>query len=131
MLRNSYELTPGVKPFIELGANIRAYDLELDAGGNNRSSQGGYGKAGTTIEAARNLTGELSLGYLTRRYKDPTLADVSGWTVDASLVWLWTALTTVKLNASTTVAESTIPGVSGAFTRDMTKSRSTTRFGAG
>ena len=120
VLRNSYELTPGVKPFIELGANIRAYDLELDAGGNNRSSQGGYGKAGTTIEAARNLTGELSLGYLTRRYKDPTLADVSGWTVDASLVWLWTALTTVKLNASTTVAESTIPGVSGAFTRDMT-----------
>ena len=60
VLRNSYELTPGVKPFIELGANIRAYDLEIDAGGNNRSSQGGYGKAGTTIEAARNLTGELA-----------------------------------------------------------------------
>jgi hypothetical protein len=119
-LRNSYELTPGVKPFIELGANIRAYDLEIDAGGNNRSSQGGYGKAGSTFEPARNLTGEVSVGYLTRRYRDPTLADVSGWTVDAALIWLWTALTTVKLNASTTVAESTVPGVSGTFTRDMT-----------
>jgi hypothetical protein len=119
-LRNSYELTPGVKPFIELGANIRAYDLEVDAGGNNRSSRGGYGKAGSTFEPARNLTGEVSVGYLTRRYQDPALAEVSGWTVDASLIWLWTALTTVKLNASTTVAESTIPGVSGAFTRDMT-----------
>ena len=69
-LRNSYELTPGVKPFIELGANIRAYDLEIDAGGNNRSSQGGYGKAGSTFEPARNLTGEVSVGYLTRKGPD-------------------------------------------------------------
>ena len=43
-----------MKPFIELGANIRAYDLEVDAGGNSRSSRGGYGKAGSTFEPARN-----------------------------------------------------------------------------
>jgi len=120
LLRNSYELTPGVKPFVELGANIRAYDLAIDAAGVNRSSQGGYGKAGSTFELSRKLTGEVAFGYLTRIYQDPTLEDVRGWTVDASLVWLASALTTVKLTATTTVAESTLVGVSGAFTREIT-----------
>ena len=69
-----------MKPFIELGANIRAYDLEVDAGGNNRSSQGGYGN-GTTIEAACNLTGEVSFD-IDAPLQGPTLADVMAgrWT---------------------------------------------------
>ena len=40
-------------------------------------------------------------------------------TVDASLVWLASALTTVKLIAATGVQEWTISGVSGSFTRDL------------
>jgi hypothetical protein len=35
-------------------------------------------------------------------------------------VWLASALTTVKLTATTSVAESTVPGVSGSFTREVT-----------
>jgi hypothetical protein len=119
-LRTSYEVTPGVKPFVELAADTRKYDLAVDAGGVNRSSEGRSAKLGTTIEATRWLTGELSVGYLSRGYQDPTLEDINGYSVDASLVWLWTALTTVKVTATTSVAESTVPGVSGNFTRDVT-----------
>jgi hypothetical protein len=36
-LRTSYEVTPGVKPFVEVTADTRPYDLPVDAGGNNRS----------------------------------------------------------------------------------------------
>src|SRR5262249_44970609 len=119
-LRTSYEVMPGVKPFVEGGAERRAYDLLLDAGGNNRSSDGLSGKAGTTFEWSRKLTGEIAAGYLARNYRDPALENIRGWTVDGSLVWLASALTTFRLSAATGVAETTLPNVSGAFTRDIT-----------
>jgi hypothetical protein len=119
-LRTSYEVTPGVKPFVEVGADLRQYDLELDAGGNNRTSTGRYGKVGTTFELRPTLTGEASFGYLSRSYQDPTLEEVHGWTTDAALVWLASALTTVRLTSTTGTAESTLVGVSGQFTRETT-----------
>jgi hypothetical protein len=120
LLRTTYEVTPGVRPFVEVGADTRKYDLPIDAAGVNRSSQGVYGKAGTTLELRPSLLGEVSFGYLQRVYQDPTLENIRGPTVDASLTWLATALTSVKLIAVTTVAESTLVGVSGAFTREAT-----------
>jgi hypothetical protein len=119
-LRTSYEVTPGVKPFVEIGADLRQYDLELDAGGNNRTSTGRYGKLGTTFELRPTLTGEASFGYLSRSYQDPTLEEVHGWTTDAALIWLASALTTVRLISTTGTAESTLVGVSGQFTRETT-----------
>jgi hypothetical protein len=119
-LRTSYEVTPGVKPFVEVGADRRQYDLEIDAGGNNRTSLGRYGKVGTSFELRPTLTGEASFGYLARSYEDPTLEEVRGWTTDAAIVWWPSALTSVKLISSTTTAEQTTVGVSAAFTRDTT-----------
>jgi hypothetical protein len=119
-LRTSYEVTPGVKPFVEVGADLRQYALELDAGGNNRTSTGRYGKLGTTFELRPTLTGEASFGYLSRSYQDPTLEEVHGWTTDAALIWLASALTTVRLISTTGTAESTLVGVSGQFTRETT-----------
>ncbi len=118
VLRTSYEVNPGVRPFIELGADRRQYDLAIDAGGVMRTSQGSYGKAGTTLELRPKLTGELAVGYLSRSYFDQGLTDIRGYTFDATLTWLATALTTVKLTSTTTVAESTLVGVSGQFTRE-------------
>ncbi len=119
-LRTGYEVTPGIKPFVEAGAERRAYDLLVDAGGNNRSSDGLSGKAGTTFEMSRKLVGEVAFGYLARNYRDPMLENIRGWTTDGSLVWLASALTTFRLGASTGVAETTLPNVSGAFMRDIT-----------
>src|SRR5205085_12595847 len=76
-------------------------------------------KAGSTFEAFPMLTGDLALGWLRRRYEDPTLPNVEGLTVDGSLTWFASALTTVKLTAATTVDESTLAGVSGVFTRQV------------
>jgi hypothetical protein len=120
LLRISYEVIPGVRPFVEVGADTRRYDLPIDASGVNRSSQGVYGKAGTTLELRPSLLGEVSFGYLQRVYQDPTLENIRGPTVDASLTWLASALTSVKLIAVTTVTESTLAGVSGGFTREAT-----------
>jgi hypothetical protein len=116
--RAGYEVTPGLKPFVELDADTRVHDLSVDQSGYARDSEGFTPKAGTTFEITRKLTGEISVGYLVRTYKDPRLADLRGLIADASLIWTATGLTSVKLTASSAADESVVPGVSGLFRRD-------------
>ncbi len=118
-LRGSYELSPGVKPFVEFSADSRVHDLETDFSGFQRDSKGLTGKAGSTFEISKLLTGEIALGYTHRRYDDPRLLDINGIVGDASLIWTASALTTVKLSGSSAVGESTQPGVSGVLYRDV------------
>ncbi len=119
LLRGSYELTPGMKPFLEVGADRRVHDLEVDFSGEERNSIGRTIKGGTTFEFTRILTGELAVGWLTRKYEDPTLLKVAGLTLDGSLTWVASALTTAKLTAVTRTDESRVVGVSGVFTREV------------
>ena len=119
-LRGSYELTPGMKPFLEVGADKRVHDLETDFFGEQRNSNGRYVKGGTTFEFTRILTGDIAVGWLDRRLQDPTLPNIAGLTFDASLTWVASALTTAKLTAVTRADESRVFGVSGVFTRDVT-----------
>jgi hypothetical protein len=116
--RLSYELTPGVKPFVDIGVDTRAYDLSLAAGGLGRDSNGIAGKVGSSFEITRTLTGEAGIGYLTRTYKDATLPEMRGVLLDAALIWAATGLTNVKFNAVTTPEETTLPGVSGILSYD-------------
>jgi hypothetical protein len=119
VLRAGYEVLPGLKPFVETGTDARRHDLQPDRYGLFRDSEGYYGKAGSTFLFTSKLTGEASLGYLMRRYHDATLPDLAGWTLDASLVFVASALTTAKLTATTTANETTVAGVSGIFTREV------------
>jgi hypothetical protein len=118
-LRTAYELTPGVKPFVELDADRRHHDLALDRFGTDRDSDGRAAKVGSTFELSRLLTGQLAFGYLERDYTDPTLPTVKGPTLDGSLSWVASALTTFKLTAVTSANESTLAGVSGEFTHEV------------
>jgi hypothetical protein len=117
-LRVAYDLMPGLKPFVEGGADTRVHDLAVDKFGIQRDSNGWYAKAGTTFEFSRKLTGEIAIGWLERAYKDPTLNQLSGFTLDASLVYAMSALTNIKFNAATVAAETTVPGTAGVFTRN-------------
>jgi hypothetical protein len=117
--RASYEVTPGVKPFVEVAADQRKHDLEFDRSGFQRDSNALTPKVGGTFELSRLLTGEFSIGYLTRRYQDPRLAPLSGIVADGTLTWVATGLTTVMLTASSRAEESVVPGVSGALRRDV------------
>jgi hypothetical protein len=118
--RASYELTPGVKPFVDVAVDTRDYDLLIDAGGVARSSDGIAAKAGTSFELTRTLVGEAAIGYVTRTYQDPSLPDLRGVLVDASLLWAATGLTNVKLIVTTTPQETNLVGVSGILSYDTT-----------
>jgi hypothetical protein len=119
LLRGSYELTPGMKPFVEVGADKRVHDLEVDFAGEQRNSDGRTIRGGTTFEFTRILTGDIAVGWLTRKYEDPTLQKVAGLTLDGSLTWVVSALTTAKFTAVTRADESRVVGVSGVFTREV------------
>jgi hypothetical protein len=116
--RISYDLMPGLRPFGEVSYDTRVHDLKADRAGYLRDSDGGYVKAGTTFEFSRLLTGEAAIGYTRRTYQDPRLSDLKGLLTSASLVWTVTGLTTVRFDATSSIDETTLPGVSGAVTRD-------------
>lgn len=116
--RVSYDLMPGLKPFGEISADTRMHDTTFDRFGFQRDSKGGYAKAGSTFEFTRLLTGEASVGYSMRSYQDPRLTNLKGLLTSASLVWTATGLTTVTLAATSSIDETTLPGVSGVITRD-------------
>jgi hypothetical protein len=118
-LRTGYELLPGVKPFVEAGADTRKHDLPVDDFGYARNSRGLVGSIGSTFEVSRVITGEASVGYARRTYDDPRFDPLAGLIGNASLIWTVDALNTVKLSASSTIGESTIPGVPGVFYRDV------------
>ena len=118
--RVSYDLTPGVKPFVEVEGDTRVHDLQLDRSGFARDSTGGYAKAGTSFEFTRLLTGEISIGYAARNYVDPRLNRLEGLLTAASLVWTATPLTTAKFYLRHPIAETTLPGASGVLVHTYT-----------
>jgi hypothetical protein len=116
LARVSYELTPALKPFVEVEGDSRVHDLPLDRNGYARDSTGGYAKGGTSFEFSRLLTGEVSLGYSERDYVDPRLGRLDGLLTAGSLVWTPTPLTTARFVSSTSIDETIVPGVSGVLT---------------
>jgi hypothetical protein len=114
--RVSYDLKPGLKPFVEVEADTRAHDQLVDRNGYERNSNGGFVKGGTSFEFSRLLTGEAAIGWAARTYEDPRLLPLQGLLTSASLVWAATPLTTAKFLAITSIDETTLPGVSGVLT---------------
>jgi hypothetical protein len=117
--RASYDLKPGIKPFVEVGADTRVHDLQFDRNGEDRDSNGVNAKVGTTFEFSRKLAGTVAVGYLMREYKDPALNNIGGATFDAALIYTMTPLTIVTATATSTVNEVILPGVSGDLSHDF------------
>ena len=118
--RASYELTPGVKPFVEANVDTRIHDSAIDPSGYMRDSNGAMARAGSTFELSRLLTGGISVGYGQRNYQDPRLVPLRGPLLNSSLLWTVTPLTRVTLRGTTTLDETTVAGSPGALTHVAT-----------
>jgi len=118
--RASCELTPGLKPFVEVEGDSRLHDQQIDNSGFARNSSGGYAKAGTSFEFSRLLTGEISVGFAERNYADPRLSRLQGLLTASSLIWTATPLTTARFYSTTSIDETIVPGVSGVLTHTYT-----------
>jgi len=117
--RVGYEIDPGMKPFLEVQEDQRIHDEEFDRNDLQRDSTGTTVKLGTAVDLFGTLTGEMAIGYLERRYQDPTLPNITGPIAVGTLIWQATALTTAKLTAASQVYETTVDNASGDFTHDF------------
>jgi hypothetical protein len=115
-LRAGYDISPGLTPFVEALLDTRQYDETTDRFGFRRDSVGTGARVGSTFEITRKLTGEASVGYLTRRYDDARLGDLRGAIADAALIWSVSPITNVRVNLATTLDETSLVGASGAIT---------------
>jgi hypothetical protein len=115
--RVAYQVSPIISPFVESLVDTRRYDQHVDAGGFDRTSDGALVRAGATLALTDKLTGEISAGYGERHYQDSRLPILAAPLFDASLIWTATALTKVKLTASSGLSETTLAGASGAVSR--------------
>lgn len=114
ILRLSYDLDPGLKPFVQVQEDQRTHQLDPQ-----RNSRGTSVQVGGDVDLFGSLTGEMAGGWLVRSYDDPTLPNVSGFIANGSLIWQATPLTTARLGAASEVYETTVVGASGQFTRDL------------
>jgi hypothetical protein len=113
--RLSYELKPGLKPFVEIEGDTRVHDQPADRNGYFRDSNGGYARVGSSFEFSRILVGEISIGYAARNYVDPRLSQLAGFLTAGSLIWNASGLTTVKFFTDTQINETTVPGSAGVL----------------
>ncbi|MCR4283165.1 MAG: outer membrane beta-barrel protein [Bauldia sp.] len=117
-LRAGYEVTASLTPFVEGEVSRRLYDRPLDSDSIARSSANLAWRAGVAVDRGPLLSGEIAVGVAEETFDDASLAALRALTVDGSLVWAPTALTTVTFNGSTALDPSTDPTSSGSVVYD-------------
>ncbi|WP_316232348.1 outer membrane beta-barrel protein [Bradyrhizobium sp. SZCCHNR1051] len=117
-VRVTYVLTPTISPFVDLSFDRRNHDLQVDFNGQRRDSAGIAARGGAVVNVG-SLTGEASVGYLTRRMDSPLMPNVSGVIADATLAWAATDATTFVLVARSQASETPAMNVSGILSRDV------------
>jgi hypothetical protein len=115
--RAAYEFQPGVSAFIEASSNERDFVERFDDDGGLNGSSGHDIQGGLSFKLTGKLSGEASAGYAIQTPDDTTLDDVDGLIFNAGLEWLVTGLTTLRLDASSEIEETTSAGSAGSIIR--------------
>lgn len=102
-----YEFSPGYRAFVRVGANRRDYAA---TGTENQNSDGYDVRGGLDFVITPLILGSAEVGYMSQSYENPLLAPVDGFSFKGELVWLATALITVKAAAERSIAETLTPG---------------------
>lgn len=117
-LRVSYAVSPELSPFIDLSLDRREHDMPIDFNGMRRDSRGIAGRGGVMLNVGA-LSGDVSFGYLTRRFDAPNMQNVSGWIADATLAWAANPTTTFVLVARSQASETPAANIFGILSRDV------------
>ena len=112
-LRLGYDVSPDTNVFVQGSLNQRSYDQSPPVVAVNRDSDGYAVVAGSDFRLSNLLQGEIFAGFQSQSYDDPTLSEVSGLAYGASVEWYATPLTTVTLDATSSIEETTTVGASG------------------
>ena len=113
-LRVAYRVSPALKPFIEGSLFRRSFDQEVDSGGFRRSSKGYSLRGGADFNLGPKITGNLSAGWRSEKLNDRRFDPLEGPTVDGTITWSPSRLTTISLTGSTSFDVTTIASSPGS-----------------
>lgn len=102
-----YEFSPGYRAFARLKGNWREYAA---TGTENRNSDGYEVRGGLDFVVTPLISGSVEAGYMSQTYENPLIRPVDGFSYKGELVWLATALITIKAAAERSIAETLTPG---------------------
>ncbi|RME94377.1 MAG: DUF481 domain-containing protein, partial [Alphaproteobacteria bacterium] len=117
--RLAYAFRPGVQGFVEASGNERDFVLALDDNGLRNGSSGYQLLAGISLAVSGKLDGEIAAGFARQKPDETSLEDVSGLILNGSLEWRATPLTTVRLEATSDVNETTSSNSAGSIERTV------------
>ncbi|MFZ1813481.1 MAG: outer membrane beta-barrel protein [Rhizobiaceae bacterium] len=118
-VRVSYESSPALQPFVQLGAGRRVYDDTVDRNGEKRSSTIVDVRGGLAIDLGEKTSGEVSLGYINENFDDANLNSLSGITLNANLDWSPERETRIRFLSATTLGGSTTAGDNGSLNQNF------------
>ncbi|MFD0986415.1 outer membrane beta-barrel protein [Methyloligella solikamskensis] len=116
-LRGSYEFNPDMTVFVDTELVKRDYKAQFSPGGNELGSEGYRVQAGLAFGLFGSITGEIAMGYGVQDPIDEDFTLVDGFLFNADVLWQITALTSLSLQASTNLDETTAIDAAGAFSR--------------
>jgi hypothetical protein len=107
-----YEFIPKLRTFARLTVNDSDFQQSADSSGFNHDSHGWSADLGLQLLDSQVLTGEIYASYFRQDFDDPAFSPSSGPGFGAKLTWFPTMLTTVTLNASRSVEDTSVTGAS-------------------
>lgn len=114
-LRGGFEMSPAIKPFVEVEIGKLLYDESVDFNGYRRSGVRTALRGGVELDLGEKTSGEIAVGYLRQGIDDERLEDVDGLSVDAALKWSPQRGTDVDIGLLTRVEGATAPEDSGSI----------------
>jgi hypothetical protein len=106
-LRIGYNISPRFDVFVDGGYRWVRYDVE-NSEGRKRNNEGYILRAGTDIDITSILFGELFAGYTSIDYDDKGFNDASSPVGGGRLTWNVTPLTSIILNTTGGIEETTV-----------------------
>lgn len=114
-LRGGYEISPALRPFVEVQVGRRVYDLEQDVAGYERSANHYAANAGVELNLDEKLSGEVSAGYVQEELDDARLGSIGGLNLAGQLNWSPERGTIVGLSGSTEIEGTTDVASAGSL----------------
>jgi hypothetical protein len=122
-LRGTYNMSAGVKPFLEIQSDARRYDAASQdattAAPISHDTTGATARAGLALDLGPILTGESAVGAGYEKPANASLKTISAFTFDENLVWAPTRLTKLTFTTVSAIEPSLIAGASGAVSRTV------------
>lgn len=107
------EATTDTAVFLRGHLTRHDFDAAIDDDGFNRDSEGWGVDGGIEFSMSHLLAGEIFAGYVARHYDDAALSDTAEFAFGAELKWFASMLTTITLDASRTIEDTSIEQSSG------------------